>query len=332
LEKDRKIDWSATEKIECYVNVLLEAPTKDQLVATCGTEDCFNQYREIMYKNCNSICAEVDYESLGLEGLKDKNGDCKPYDSMVAIIESWGDFKRRERNEGQFGGRLNPGEIKDQNTHQGEDQDVTGEGKASVTTRHRADDGSDRKVRCTSHLDIDYVLPPCCNLCEVLPSPPCEGGGDYSLGWDETKYMWLFYGQYGFLSDKEIAGFDYDKCYESAGEHTYEYAYNLCECITCPPKPYVPPAACSERKSCQVENYPPPSAYTNNDCPALNNYPYFAHYLIDASTGEGSRTTTLEQACASIDDEKIEHWRLGTRQLISHIYYGPIDEPVVVGR
>jgi hypothetical protein len=42
LEKDRKIDWSATEKIECYVNVLLEKPTPDTLVKVCGTEDCYN--------------------------------------------------------------------------------------------------------------------------------------------------------------------------------------------------------------------------------------------------------------------------------------------------
>merc|ERR1719408_677561 len=117
-----------------------------------------------------------------------------------------------------------------------------------VSTRHRGKG----EERCTSHLDIDYVLPPCCNPCEERDSPPCEGGGDYSGGWDKTKYMWLQYGQYNFLSDKDIDGFDYDKCYESAGEHTYEYAYNLCECLECEPKPYVVPPSCTAKKACQV--------------------------------------------------------------------------------
>jgi hypothetical protein len=61
LEKDRKIDWSATEKIECYVDVLLAKPTKDQLIAECGTESCHNKWREIQYKHCNDICPEVDF-------------------------------------------------------------------------------------------------------------------------------------------------------------------------------------------------------------------------------------------------------------------------------
>jgi hypothetical protein len=63
LEKDRKIDWSATEKIECYVDVLLSSPTKEELLATCGTETCLNKYRETHYKHCNTICPEVDFLS-----------------------------------------------------------------------------------------------------------------------------------------------------------------------------------------------------------------------------------------------------------------------------
>jgi hypothetical protein len=63
LEKDRKIDWSATEKIECYVDVLLAKPTKEELLATCGTEDCYNKYRETKYKYCNTICPEVDFDA-----------------------------------------------------------------------------------------------------------------------------------------------------------------------------------------------------------------------------------------------------------------------------
>merc|ERR1719454_1141105 len=63
LEKDRKIDWSATEKIECYVDVLLAKPTKEDLLANCGTEDCYSKYREHQYKQCNEICPEADFNT-----------------------------------------------------------------------------------------------------------------------------------------------------------------------------------------------------------------------------------------------------------------------------
>jgi tyrosinase len=70
LEKDRKIDWSATEKIECYVDVLLAKPTKDELLAKCGAEDCYSKYREQMYKECNLICPEVDFDTAWGEHLR----------------------------------------------------------------------------------------------------------------------------------------------------------------------------------------------------------------------------------------------------------------------
>merc|ERR1719191_2237981 len=37
LEKDRKIDWSATEKIECYVNVLLDQPSRTSCLCVART-------------------------------------------------------------------------------------------------------------------------------------------------------------------------------------------------------------------------------------------------------------------------------------------------------
>lgn len=168
LEKDRKIDWSATEKIECFVNVLLEKPSNETLLAACGTDDCYNKYREQMYHKCNDVCVEVDYEG------------------------QWGEHDRREHVDGDASGRQT--HVKDQTTHQEADQDVTGEGTKSVRTRHR---GAGEN-RCTSHLDLDYQVPPCCQPCDPRPSPPCEGQQpDYSGGMDKSSYMWLQYGQHG---------------------------------------------------------------------------------------------------------------------------------------
>merc|ERR1719161_1920708 len=75
---------------------------------------------------------------------------------------------RREHKDGDFSGKFT--DVKDQSTHQEADQDVTDEGKHSVRTRHR---GAGEN-RCTSHLDLDYQLPPCCHPCEPRPSAPCE--------------------------------------------------------------------------------------------------------------------------------------------------------------
>jgi hypothetical protein len=65
---------------------------------------------------------------------------------------------------------------------------------------------------------------------------------------DDTSYMWLHYGQHGHLSTDAIADFSADKCHN--GEHTYSYGYNLCDCLDCPPLPYVPPAVCTAAKQC----------------------------------------------------------------------------------
>lgn len=66
-EKDRKIDWSATKKIECYIDVLMKSPTNEELKDGCkeGGKSCINQFREKMYKACSEVCEEVDFESDG---------------------------------------------------------------------------------------------------------------------------------------------------------------------------------------------------------------------------------------------------------------------------
>merc|ERR1719172_64093 len=235
-EKDRKIDWSATEKIECYVNVLLEQPSKDQLLATCGKEDCFNEYREHMYHECNKICVEVDFE----------NGSGKLEEHV-----------RRAHEDPAYSGKFT--DVKNQATGQYEDQDVTEEGDHAVRTRHRSYN-KEEENRCTSHLDLDHQLPPCCHPCQPRPSAPCEGAGDYSGGWDKNSYMWLFYGQYGFLDDSGIDYITQQVCH--SGEHTFIYGYNLCDCIECPKLPPCGKEHCTQAKAC---SYPATYDYSQHD-------------------------------------------------------------------
>merc|ERR1719454_801277 len=63
LEKNRKIDWSATKKIECYLDVLLHDYDKDDLTDRCGNVEggpkgttCINIVREDAYKACAKVC------------------------------------------------------------------------------------------------------------------------------------------------------------------------------------------------------------------------------------------------------------------------------------
>jgi len=64
-EKDRKIDWSATKKIECYIDVLMASPSDEELQAKCKKDGkaCINQWREAKYKSCEHVCANVDFET-----------------------------------------------------------------------------------------------------------------------------------------------------------------------------------------------------------------------------------------------------------------------------
>jgi len=64
-EKDRKIDWSATKKIECYIDVLMASPTDEELAAKCNKDGkaCINQWRENKYNECSEVCEDVDFET-----------------------------------------------------------------------------------------------------------------------------------------------------------------------------------------------------------------------------------------------------------------------------
>jgi hypothetical protein len=61
-EKDRKIDWSATKKIECYLDILLHNYTEGELLEKCGSNTCVNVAREKDYKHCATICQHVDFD------------------------------------------------------------------------------------------------------------------------------------------------------------------------------------------------------------------------------------------------------------------------------
>ena len=126
------------------MNVLLEKPTEKDLLATCGTKDCYNVYREEMYKECDAICTEVDFG----EGHHTGGGVYDEHDRRDASMHP-----------AVITGKHT--DVADQQNRQLADQDVTAEGKNSVRTTHRVK-GEMAEQRCTGHLDLDYQLPPCC--------------------------------------------------------------------------------------------------------------------------------------------------------------------------
>jgi hypothetical protein len=246
LERDRKIDWSATEKIECYVNVLIETPTKEQLLDTCGKTDCLNEYREAMYKKCNEICPEIDgdslYESLKNGGSIEQWGEAHPH--LVASSTHRDSRQTKHMNDDQDGAtarhefkefdqKLGSGvpvtTIKDQATHMYDDQDVTAQGQG-VRTRYRSHshgngctpDKDGNRKRCTCHLDLDYQLEPCCTECEERPSIPCEGTGEST----ETVEVKGAYGESSIIT-KTVEG-KLDVCFPEKTpdlHNTYMYLH-----------------------------------------------------------------------------------------------------------
>lgn len=63
-ERDRKIDWSATEKIACYLDVLLMSPTDAQLKENCEEgQNCLQRLRETKFHECEQVCEEIDYDN-----------------------------------------------------------------------------------------------------------------------------------------------------------------------------------------------------------------------------------------------------------------------------
>jgi hypothetical protein len=113
------------EKIECYVNVLLEKPTEKDLLATCGTKACYNVYCEEMCKKCNAICTEVDFG----EGHRTGGGVYDEHNRRDASMHPAVITGKRT-------------DVADQQNRQLADQDFTAEGKNSVRTTHRVKGGN----------------------------------------------------------------------------------------------------------------------------------------------------------------------------------------------
>merc|ERR1719498_693592 len=203
-EKDRNIDWSASEKIECYLRILLASPTNEDLQENCTDQSkCLNEWRTREYNKCNDVCPQVDYDS--------------------------GAYSQHHRRHGQDAEALNPDEL----LHDGQqafrqypDNPVHGDRTHGVNTTHRVSDKADPKLekRCTQHLDIDFQPIPCADPCPPPPPSPCE-----------EVFMAKYYHQFLQLTQIESLG-DQRKCHtEAPGEHTEKWAYNLCECRECSP-------------------------------------------------------------------------------------------------
>jgi hypothetical protein len=75
-EKDRKVDHSAAEKIRCYIDVLLTAPSDEELKAVCkdGKDECITSWRIEEYKKCEKVCEEVDFEAGVYQVIEGVNG------------------------------------------------------------------------------------------------------------------------------------------------------------------------------------------------------------------------------------------------------------------
>jgi len=243
LEKDRKIDWSATKKIECYIDILLHDYTKEELLTKCGTETCVNVAREEDYKHCHTICLEVDHDgvwpevhsvSLACENDKTVYAGGKQYESQTAWISGHGMRSKHDQY------------------HLGDGTYACDANGAEVMTRHRGG-AADRvgEKRCTEHLDIDYQIPPCCD-CEPIRDPVCDEAFHckYYSGFDDITHI-------SEISDccPEDCG---ETCFPDAPlksigmttsygeaiceekfshvkvpEHSHAWAFNRCPCTDC---------------------------------------------------------------------------------------------------
>jgi len=218
-EKDRKIDWSSTEKIECYIRILLNSPTNEQLQAVCEDgQNCISKWRTSEYNKCSAVCPNVDY------GAKDA-----AYEQHERRDAQSGEYLHI--NDGATTG-MDAGAVVDtpdgkklvhhtstQSNIQHADDIVRGDTSWGVNTTHRRKDGGD-EARCTWHLDIDFQPIPCAIPC--LPPRPCC----------DEKYKELYESEFMKLIDvTEVA--DKTKCHtQMPGEHTEKWAYNLCGCCS----------------------------------------------------------------------------------------------------
>lgn len=160
----------------------------------------------------------------------------------------------------------------------------------SVRTKHRHHSDEREEKRCTSHLDLDYQVEPCCTPCEKRPSIPCTGEMEYPQGCNpetDKTYMCRHYGQYSFLSSMAVEDLvmptiadlpgktapKLEECHVGTHkENTKYYAYNLCTCITCIPHTYADPPTCTSSNSCET--------YENTDyLTAEAKYDYSRHVV-----------------------------------------------------
>jgi hypothetical protein len=215
LEKDRKIDWSATKKIECYVDVLLHDYTKQELLTKCGSEQCINKAREEDYKDCATVCRKVDHDGDWPSVLSVQPGN----------VQIEGHAPRSEAS--QF--LLGDGNYK---------CDVNG---AKVFTKHRGGVDRQGEDRCTEHLDFDYQVPECIKP-ECKKVPICDAAFHQV---HYTKYDDL--SKIGCISD--CCSDDKTTCWDDAtlssssdgqklttiqvSEHSKAWAFNRCECTEC---------------------------------------------------------------------------------------------------
>jgi len=222
LEKDRKIDWSATKKIECYVDVLLHDYTKEELLSKCGSEDCINKAREEDYNHCGTICKKVDHNGEWPK-VKSNSINVKPEERLHYSAAH--DFRKEH---GQY--------------HLGDKEYKCDSNGRAVMTRHRGG-GVDRKgeERCTEHLDIDYQVPVCA-VCNERGPPVCDepfhlkhySKYDRTCKVPDVQHCTdeMCFGEGCLTTAVEVDG---KAVYDNLkfNEHSYAWAYNRCECVEC---------------------------------------------------------------------------------------------------
>lgn len=200
-EKDRKIDWSATEKIECYLRIILASPTDEELQANCQDPmKCINEWRTKEYNKCNRVCKEVDFDTDGYSQHARRDAESGPPLDYDTQLHKGRQHKRQHADN----------DIEFPYT------DVT----EGVNTTHRGD----KEKRCTQHLDIDFQPHPCARPCPPEPPAPCD-----------DNFVNRYYAK--FLAMTQIESLSaHRKCNtEDPGEHTEKWAFNLCECRPCSP-------------------------------------------------------------------------------------------------
>jgi len=213
LENDRKIDWSATKKIECYIDVLLHNYTKEELVEKCGSDTCINKAREEEYKACEAVCPNIDYDGFWPE--VDASTLASP------DLRIFGHTKRSEENE--F--RLGDGSY---------ECDVNG---PNVFTKHRGGARREEEARCTEHLDMDYQTPQCM-ACKEPPPPVCDA--EFHNFWYHQFDDHVFPAHAGCNNDCDFGPESQQTSADgetmitiNINQHSKAWAYNRCECKEC---------------------------------------------------------------------------------------------------